>query len=99
MNNTTPSIESTRNAPKGRKAGTPKQPRLSMALQPRGKILNLWFKNRYKPAYATISARACSILRGEAVGNVTAAAAKIVAAVRNTAMGTTCRSGLGERSV
>src|SRR5580704_7737459 len=98
MNITSTQIASTRNTPKGTKAGTPKQHRPSTALQPRRKILNLWFKNRYKPAYATISARACSIQRGEAVGNVTAAAATIVAAVRNTARGTTGRSSLGERS-
>src|ERR1700722_13762113 len=64
MNITSTQIASTRNTPKGTKAGTPKQHRPSMALQPRGKILNLWFKNRYKPAYATISARACTTQRG-----------------------------------
>jgi hypothetical protein len=69
-----------------------------MALQPRRKILNLWFKSRFKPGYATISARACSTLRGEAVGNATAVAATIVDAVRNTAKGITARSSLGERS-
>jgi len=37
-------------------------------------------------------------LRDEAVGNVTAVAATIVDAVRNTAKGTTGRSSLGERN-
>ena len=45
-----------------------------------------------------ISARECSILPGEALGNVTAGAATIVDAVRNTAKGITGRSSLGEHN-
>jgi hypothetical protein len=45
-----------------------------------------------------ISARECSILRGEAVDHVTAGAATIVDAVRNTAKDITGRSSLGEHN-